>query len=271
MVVDVNGALLDYARDSGLGDDAENWAGRLLVEWLAVDQPEQVGAWIERAHDAGQPEPLEVTQGRPPRWLEVQAGPRLEGEGGWLLCRDITAQKKGMAALKDMQKLEVFSQLGSGVAHDMNNELSLVNGFAELVLGEELSPQVRAHIETVLGGGRRCADIALRLLNYARWLRVGRQPQALNPIVVNALDMMRRQFEKDGVVLLEDLDADLPQVDMWAGQIQAVLLNLLQNSRDALLRGGDVGIVQVRTYWRHGAGSGRRWAGHGRAAKAAHF
>jgi signal transduction histidine kinase len=81
-------------------------------------------------------------------------------------------------------------------------------------------------------------------------LRLGRQVQELNPIVVNAIDMMRRQFEKDGVVLLEDLDADLPQIEVWAGQIQVVLFNLLQNSREALLRGGVDGIVQVRTYWR---------------------
>ena len=147
-----------------------------------------------------------------------------------------------------MQKLEVFSRLGSGVAHDLNNELSLVNGYAELLLGEDLAANVRTHIETVLSGGRRCGITAERLLNYARWLRRGRQVQELNPIVVNAIDMMRRQFEKDGGVLLEDLDADLPQIEVWAGQIQVVLFNRLQNSREALLRGGVDGIIQVRTY-----------------------
>jgi signal transduction histidine kinase len=250
MVIDINRAFLSYVQESNLDVDVAGWEGRSLVEWLGLEQAEQVAELIEQACAAEQTEPLEITHGVASRWLEIQAGPCAEEGGVWLLWRDITLQKKSTAALQNVQKLEVFGQLGSGVAHDLNNELSLVNGYAELLLGEDLAANVRTHIETVLSGGRRCGITAERLLNYARWLRLGRQVQELNPIVVNAIDMMRRQFEKDGVVLLEDLDADLPQIEVWAGQIQVVLFNLLQNSREALLRGGVDGIVQVRTYWR---------------------
>ena len=246
----VNRAFVDFSRSSGLVGVGEDWSGGLLVDCIGGEQGGPIKEIVEEVLAEGSAGPVEVAFGVPEQWMEIRAGMRKHGAGACILWRDVTMEKKQAAALQHMQKLEVFSQVGSGVAHDINNALSLVNGYAELVLGDDLSLDVRASIETVLNSGRRCGDIADRLLRYARWLRAGRRAEDLNAIVANAVDMMRRQFEKDKVVLTEDLGDHLPEVEVHAGQIQVILFNLLQNSREVLLRDGGDGIVQVRTYVR---------------------
>ena len=168
------------------------------------------------------------------------------------ISQDITARTRTEKTLRQMQRLELIGQLAAGVAHEINNPLTLVIGYATLLLKRELDPDVRQRLETICQGGRRAAAITERLLTFARRQQIVRHPQELNAVVRETLELVRYSFEVNHVQLIEELAKDVPWVDIHAGQIQQVLLSLLQNSQDAVLSVKPEGVVRVRTRTREG-------------------
>ena len=173
-----------------------------------------------------------------------EAGQPAAMVGSWL---DITARKQTEEALRQAQRFELIGQLAAGVAHEINNPLTLVMGYAQLLLKNELDPAVRRGVETIHQGGQRAAAIAARLLTFARRQQLARHPQDLNAVVREVMELVRYSFEAYHVQLSEELAAGLPRVDIHAGQLQQLLLSLLQNSREAILKVNQEGVVRVRT------------------------
>ena len=139
--------------------------------------------------------------------------------------------------LHQMQKLEALGRLAGGVAHDFNNRLVVIMGYAQL-LRERLpaSSPLIAHTDRVLESALRAAELTHQLLAYGR-------RQVLKPRVfaLNAcLDTMRRLLERlvgDDIALTMELNAAHPIV-ADPGQIEQVIINLAMNARDAMPRGG---------------------------------
>jgi signal transduction histidine kinase len=150
--------------------------------------------------------------------------------------------------LRQAQKLEAVGQLAAGVSHELNNPLTSVLGYSELLLRKpELDPQVRQHLETIQQEGERAREIAARLLQFVRRQKAPRQPVDLNVLARESLELVRRQFELDHVELRAELAPDLPRVQVQPGPVQQVILSLLQNSREAILGAGKGGVVKVRS------------------------
>jgi signal transduction histidine kinase len=149
--------------------------------------------------------------------------------------------------LHQAQKLEAIGQLATGVAHEINNPLTSVLGYSELLLRRELDPQVREFVATIHQEGQRAHQIAGRLLQFVRRQKSGQQLLSLNPLVEEVLALVRQQFELDQVRLSADLDPRLRPVRGYLGQLQQLLLALLQNSREAIQKTGRAGAVRVAT------------------------
>ncbi|MBI2503031.1 MAG: PAS domain S-box protein [Candidatus Latescibacteria bacterium] len=149
--------------------------------------------------------------------------------------------------LHQAQKLEAIGQLATGVAHEINNPLTSVLGYGELLLRRPLDPQVRQHVETIYQEGQRAREIAERLLQFVRRQQASTQPLSLNLLVQEVLELVRQQFELDHVQLSSALAPDLPLVPAHPGQLQQLLLALLQNSREAIKKSGDAGAIKVGT------------------------
>jgi two-component system cell cycle sensor histidine kinase/response regulator CckA len=140
--------------------------------------------------------------------------------------------------LRQAQKLEALGRLAGGVAHDFNNRLVVIMGYAQL-LKERLptaSPLV-AHTDRVLESSLRAAELTRQLLAYGR-------RQVLNPQVFDlssAVDSMRPLLERligEDVELVTLFTAHHPIVEADSGQIEQVIINLAINARDAMPRGG---------------------------------
>ncbi|MCC7263200.1 MAG: PAS domain S-box protein, partial [Candidatus Latescibacteria bacterium] len=158
--------------------------------------------------------------------------------------RNLALQEKH---LRQAQKLEAIGELATGVAHEINNPLTSVIGYSELMLAGELAPQVREHLETIYREGRRAAQIVERLLSFTRRQQSNKHWQPLNLLVHEALGLVRQSFEVGGVQLREELAEGLSLVEVHAGQLQQVVLGLVQNSREAILQAKTGGSVTVRT------------------------
>jgi PAS domain S-box-containing protein len=149
----------------------------------------------------------------------------------------IEARERAEAQLRQAQKLEALGRLAGGVAHDFNNRLVIIMGYAEM-LKNGLPPDSPAaqQADTIVFSAKRAADLTRQLLAYSR--RQVLKPQAFD--LNDTVDGMRRLLERligEDIELVTVLGAKHP-VFSDAGQIEQVILNLAINARDAMPGGG---------------------------------
>lgn len=162
--------------------------------------------------------------------------------------RDITEKLKLEQEYRQAQKMESVGRLAGGVAHDFNNMLSVILGYAELAM-EQVRPEdpLYANLKEILRAGRRSADIVRKLLAFARKQTVEPQVLDLNETVDGMLRMLRRLIG-EGIELAWLPEPGLWQVKMDPTQVDQILANLCINARDAI---GDVGKITIKTANRH--------------------
>jgi two-component system NtrC family sensor kinase len=137
-------------------------------------------------------------------------------------------------------------ELVAGVAHEVNNPLSSISAFAQLLLRETtLSPSQRESIEVIRAETMRASQVVKDLLAFARRSEPQRAPLDVNGVVARTVRMRQYQFSEASVVVETDLAEDLPAVLGDARQLQQVCLNLLTNSVQAMAPTG--GRLWVRT------------------------
>ena len=158
------------------------------------------------------------------------------------LFRDITAQKRLEDQLRQSQKMEAIGQLAGGIAHDFNNILTVIHGHASLLIAGGSLTGVSARSAQQIGqAAERAAGLTRQLLTFSR--RQVMQPRRLdmNEVVRNISKMLERLLGEDITLQLEYFPQPaLVQAD--AGMMEQVLLNLAVNSRDAMPKGGKLGI-----------------------------
>ncbi|OGW47486.1 MAG: hypothetical protein A2078_02350 [Nitrospirae bacterium GWC2_57_9] len=156
--------------------------------------------------------------------------------------RDITEQKKLEEQLRQAQKMEAIGALAGGVAHDFNNILSAIMGYACLLqMKTRPDDAVGDYIDQILAGTKRGAGLTKSLLAFGR-----KQPMALRPVNIN--DLIRGFQKMIGRLIGEDIEftvacaEDSLIVESDAGQLEQVLMNLMTNARDAMPSGGKLTI-----------------------------
>jgi two-component system, cell cycle sensor histidine kinase and response regulator CckA len=147
--------------------------------------------------------------------------------------------------LREAQKMEAVGRLAGGVAHDFNNSLTAIGGFASLIAAETAEPETREAAETILGAARRAADLTRELLAYSR--RSLLQPQTIdvNELVGAVRPMLLRLLGEDVSVAIE-AGASEAMVRVDPGGLERVILNLAANARDAMPDGGRLTISTER-------------------------
>lgn len=168
--------------------------------------------------------------------------------------RDITEQKLTQQQLTHAQRLASIGELASGVAHEINNPLTAVVGFAGLQLErEDLPEDIRKDLMRIYNAGLRAREITHKLLALSRGLRERISPELIDPkaAVDQALDLVASQFKSIGIELERDYEAELPTMLLSQALLQQVVLNLVLNARDAIEISGKGSKVTVRLR-RHG-------------------
>ena len=164
-----------------------------------------------------------------------------------LHVEDITSSKSLEEQLRQSQKMEAIGRLAGGVAHDFNNILTGILGYAELTLADSsLDGSVREGLEEILGAAERGADLTRQLLAFSRKQILSPQLIDLNAAIARSQKLLGRIIGEDVELLVRPAE-DLWSVDADAGQIDQVLVNLATNSRDAMPLGGKLTIETANT------------------------
>ncbi|MEK6814630.1 MAG: ATP-binding protein [Nitrospirota bacterium] len=158
------------------------------------------------------------------------------------IARDITERKNLETQFRHAQKMEAVGRLAGGVAHDFNNMLTVINGYAEMLLGR-MKPDdpSRPEIAAIREAGERAASLTQQLLAFSRRQVVAPQVLSLNAVVSRTDKMLKRLIGED-VELVTILAPVLGTVRVDPGQMEQVIMNLAVNARDAMPNGGKLTI-----------------------------
>ena len=155
---------------------------------------------------------------------------------------DITEHVRLSGRLREAEKMEAIGRLAGGVAHDFNNQLTAILGFAQMLERSFADRDPRADdVRQILRGARRAASLTKQLLAFGRKQRRRATVLNLNAIVTD-LEPLLAHIVREDVHLETQLAPDLYTVSADEVQIEQVIMNLVLNSRDAMPTGGQLTI-----------------------------
>jgi len=178
-----------------------------------------------------------------------------QAEDGALVCRvvisDITERKRGeeereklQIQLNQAQRMESVGRLAGGVAHDFNNKLTIINGYAEMAIDMmEPSDPLRKTIQEIHTAGKKSADIVRQLLAFARKQTISPVLLDLNDTISSMLKMLQRLIGEN-IGLAWHPGKNLYRVKIDPSQVDQIMANLSLNARDAI---SDVGKLTIET------------------------
>jgi PAS domain S-box-containing protein len=167
---------------------------------------------------------------------------------------DITRRKlmeEAQEALR--QKAEMSSRLATvgemaaGIAHEINNPLTSVIGFSELLSREELPPEASRHIAYITEGAQRVKDIVRRMLTFARQSEMCKTRIDIHQLIDNTLELRSYVLQTANIGVVRQYGSSLPWVTVDASQIQQVLMNLIVNAEYAMKTTPEKGILTITT------------------------
>jgi hypothetical protein len=159
---------------------------------------------------------------------------------------DVTDRRRLEAQLVEATRLEAMGHLAGGVAHDFNNVLTAVNGYADILIRELEGDERVESAREIRRAGARAAELTKQVLAFARRQVLVPRPVDLNAVVASVSQMLRALIGEQ-IRLVTDLDSSPAVVLADPGQLEQVLVNLAVNSRDAMLGGGvlEIGVRRV--------------------------
>ena len=156
--------------------------------------------------------------------------------------RDITEQKKLQIQLMQTQRIQGIGTLAGGVAHDFNNILGIIFGYAGLLEKNRLDPVAHNEgLEAIVKAAERGATLVGQILTFARKSEISFLPLSVPAVLRELLSMLKQTFPKT-ITFAEKCQEGLPEIMGDRTQIHQALLNLFVNARDAMPHGGCISI-----------------------------
>ncbi len=171
----------------------------------------------------------------------------LPGSHHLLLCVEEGSLVQIQSRMLQTEKMAAVGQLVSGIAHELNNPLTAIMGYAQLLLGHGLGPAQLSEAKKVYQEAERARRIVKNLLYFARESTPERTGVDINEIMERTLALRSYELRVENIVVHCKLDRNLPRTLADPYQLQQVVLNLVINAEQALLEGRGGGHIEIRS------------------------
>jgi two-component system NtrC family sensor kinase len=168
------------------------------------------------------------------------------------IADDITTHRKMEQELIQKEKLSALGELISGIAHELNNPLTGVLGYTEIILNSECPPAVKEDAQRLYKEVVRCHYLVKNLLTFGRRPVPHKDFADINAVLENSIKLKSHQLKADHIELVAHLDRDIPMALLDHQQMQQVFLNILNNAHHALTEKRGKRLITVRSAVREG-------------------
>jgi len=229
--------------------------GRQAIEWIVPEDRELV----KRNIMSGYEKPYEITglcKDGTTFPCEIQA--RMTNQQGQSIritaLRDISERNQVVeenarlqSRLRQSKKMEAIGTLAGGIAHDFNNILGVIIGYADMANDDApADSQLSQDLDKILQAGHRAKDLVKQILAFSRQAQVEKIPMNLQPIIKEALKMLRSAIPTT-IEIKENIHSDCGLIDADPTQIYQIVMNLCTNAFHAMEETGGVLTIELKT------------------------
>jgi len=163
------------------------------------------------------------------------------------LKQTVETLKTTQSQLIQSEKLSAVGEFVAGVAHELNNPLAAVMGFSEMLKDADVGEKHSRHLDMIFKSAQRCQKIVQSLLSFARRSAPERKPVSPNKLIEDVLEMIAYPLRTSNVKVITHFSPRLPLVLADGHQIQQVVLNIINNARQAIESAEGSGRITITT------------------------
>jgi two-component system NtrC family sensor kinase len=182
---------------------------------------------------------------------EVSGIPLLDSAGNFKgyvgIDKDITERRQMQEQLVIADRLASVGELAAGIAHELNNPLTGVIGFSQLLLDKEMPADIKEDIEVVYSEAQRASQVVKNLLTFARKHTAAKEKVNINDIINKVLELRAYEQKLESITVDARLDANLPEVMADYFQLQQVFLNIVINAEYFMKEANHKGNLTITT------------------------
>ncbi|MGO9862900.1 MAG: GAF domain-containing protein [Terriglobales bacterium] len=161
-------------------------------------------------------------------------------------CRAYEDLRRTQEQLLQSEKMSAVGQLISGVAHELNNPLTAILGYAQLLEGAGLDTRSADYVRKLFKQAQRTHRVVQNLLSFARQRKPQKQEVDLCKVLEESLTLREYDLRVNNVTLERDIPPNMPSVVADPHQLEQVFLNIINNALDAMVEGSASGVLKVR-------------------------
>jgi len=188
-------------------------------------------------------------------WINA-VGARTELGGkpaGLVSCVDITEQKRQRGQQMMIDRLASIGELAAGTAHELNNPLTSIIGFSQLLMEKDIPDDIREDLNFIYNEAQRTADVVKNLLTFAQKHTPTKQLNQINDIIENVLKLRAHEQKVDNIEVRRQLAPALPEIMADRFQMQQVFLNIIINAEYFMIEAHNRGTLTITTKRRNNA------------------
>jgi len=173
-------------------------------------------------------------------------------EGMYVTYTDITERKQQAEQLIMADRLASVGEMAAGAAHELNNPLTSVLGFSQLIMERGVPDDIREDLEIIHNEALRASQVTKNLLTFARKHAPVKQPNQLNDIIEEVLKLRAYEHKLSNIRVKRRLSRTLPEVKADYFQMQQVFLNIVVNAEQVMAQTNNGGTLTITTRKRNG-------------------
>jgi PAS domain S-box-containing protein len=199
----------------------------------------------------GKPAAAEFYESQLGKYLHESTSPIFNEQGEVVgtvhVTRDITEQKQQNEQLMMADRLASIGELSSGAAHELNNPLTSIIGFSQLLMEKDIPDEIREDVKLIYNEAQRAINVTRNFLTFARKHTPAKEPNQINNIIEDVLELHAHEHKVNHIHVEKHLAPNLPEIMVDYFQMQQVFMNIIINAEYFMVEAHNAGTLTITT------------------------